>query len=112
LGAVPNETIDVSVTNTGGDEALMLYVQLVPLFKQAGWKVNDNLTTHLDFSISGVGIMVPKSLELPGGQTGRLTPALMALQAAFKAAGLDAVFMKSMRSDEVIEIVLGAKPTP
>jgi hypothetical protein len=114
LRVVRGETVDLSATSTGGDDALTLCEQLKPLFKKGGWTLlhPDNITTHLDFSISGVVIMAPKSLETPDGALINVTPVLAALQAAFRAVDLDATFTRTTRTDGIAEVVIGAKPIP
>ena len=94
--------------------------QLIPLFKEAQWKIPEGvgISNHLDVQVTGIGILVPGP---PGTDPSKdshpsmfqLTPTLATLRAAFKAAGFEVQFINWYpRPDNVPELVIGSKPEP
>lgn len=108
LKSLSNQKIVVSVSG-GTDEAQQFARQLRSLFTQSGWQSGD-WPVHLDFSNSGILVMIPKSLMMPDGKTFKVTPALRSVMAAFAAVEINLVKFPSTRGDDMIEVVVGANP--
>src|SRR5205814_3276241 len=87
-----SEAIKLGFTSSGGDEAFNLARQLVPLFKEAVWKVINeaSLSNIMDMQLSGVMIMarVPENTDMSKPVSISLTPTLDTLRAAFAAIGI------------------------
>ncbi|HTU44426.1 MAG TPA: hypothetical protein VMF91_05160 [Bryobacteraceae bacterium] len=115
----PGGTSDFGTTIGGGDEAANFAKQLLPLFRQAGWKAPEDIsgtTNHLDIQVVGIGILTPGT-ETPDHRAAtpyvRLTPALMALRDAFRSVGMEAQFIAwHPKTGDVPEVVIGSKPQP
>lgn len=122
LKTLPNGAINLGHTAGGGDEGFNLLKQLMPLFKEAGWKTPESTsgtTNHMDIQVIGVGILVPgppgtdPAKGVPPNSFIQLTPTLTTLRAAFKAVGIDVKFINWYpREDNIPELVIGSKPEP
>jgi hypothetical protein len=119
LSKFPNTALNLGWTAGGADESFNLLQQLIPLFKQAHWKVPETtqqVNNHLDIQVIGVALLIPG----PEGSDPskpeptvllRLTPDQTALQAALRAANMDLKFLRWYHTaDGVPELVVGSKP--
>jgi hypothetical protein len=121
LGKSPNTSIKLGWTSGGGDECFKFLQQLMPLFKQAHWKVPElttEVSNHLDIQVTGIALLLPgpegADVRKPEPATiVHLTPAQTTLQAAFKAVGIDLQFQRWFHTaDGIPELVIGSKPDP
>lgn len=121
LSKLPFTTLRLGWTSGGGDEGFRLLQQLMPLFKQAHWKVpetTNEVSNHFDIQVTGIALLIPgpegsdpKKPE-PAAQV-QLNPEQTALQSAFRAAGMELQFQRWFHTaDGVPELVVGSKPTP
>jgi len=121
LSTLPDTALKLGHTAGGGDEGFNLLQQLMPLFRQAHWKVpatTSEVNSHLDVQVIGIALLIPG----PEGSDPRkpeptamiqLNPEQAALQAAFKAAGMNLQFQRWFHTaDGVSELVVGSKPNP
>jgi hypothetical protein len=121
LKIAPDGKINFGYTSAGGDECFNFLKQLLPLFKEAGWKIPEKIagvTNHFDIQVIGIGVLIPDSrntdrtIPPPPGML-PLTPVDTALQAAFRAVGMDVQFINWYSTpDERPELVIGSKPNP
>jgi hypothetical protein len=121
LSKLSDTTLKLGYTAGGGDEGFNLLKQLMPLFKQAHWNTPDQTTAvanHLEIQVIGIGLLIPGA---PGTDPRkkeptrliRVNPVEAALQAAFKAVGMDLQFINWFPStDGTPELVVGSKPEP
>src|ERR1700674_3340983 len=62
LSKLPNGALKLGHTAGGGDEGFNLLQQLMPLFKQAHWKVPERtqeVTNHIDIQVTGIALLIP-----------------------------------------------------
>ena len=121
LSKLPNTALKLGWTAGGGDESFKLLQQLMPLFRQAHWKVpetTNEVSNHFDIQVTGIALLIPG----PEGSDPKkpepiamiqLNPAQATLQAAFKAVGMDLQFQRWFHTAEGMpELVVGSKPNP
>lgn len=119
LNKLPNTPLKFGWTQGGGDEGFKFLQQLMPLFKQAQWKVPEStneVSNHLDIQVTGIALLIPG----PEGSDPKrpqpteviqLNPAQAVLQSAFRAIGIDLEFQRWFHTaDGVPELVIGSKP--
>lgn len=118
LRTLPNGIVDFGYTSAGGDEAFNFAKQFLPLFKQVNWKVRNeaSISNHLDVQVIGVGIFTsvpagPNPSIPPSGYI-KLTPAMEALQKAFRAVGIEPQFTSWFPGKTASEVIIGSKPEP
>jgi putative heme iron utilization protein len=119
LKAFPNGEVKFGTTVGGADEAMSLAKQLLPLFKQAGWKAPEDasgMVQHGDLLVTGIGIVIWPTSVSPSSEKGFerffMTPLLTTLKGAFEAAGQQVTFVKSPYKTSDVEVVVGSKPEP
>ncbi len=120
LRTLPNGAIKLGHTSGGGDEALNFLKQLMPLFKEAGWKIPETtagVSYRFDVQVIGIGILVPgpkgtdPRIPLRAGSLIKLTPVENTLRTAFKVVGMDVKFINWYPSEDGLpELVVGSKP--
>jgi hypothetical protein len=121
LSRLPNTVLKLGWTAGGGDEGFKLLQQLMPLFRQARWKVpeaTNEVSNHFDIQVTGIALLIPgpegSDVRKPEPTTMiQLNPAQTTLQAAFKTVGIDLQFQRWFHTeDSVPELVIGSKPNP
>jgi hypothetical protein len=118
LKTLPNGVIRFGWTMAGGDESFSFLSQLVPLFKEAGWTVQNEgkgIDEHLEIQVIGIGILI-KAAEVQPPATQAvipLTPTLVAIRDAFAGVDMEVQFLAwPNANNDVPEIVVGSKPIP
>lgn len=116
LKEMPNGTVRIGHTSGSADEGILLAQQILPLFKEAGWVAPgpSGMTQRLDIQVTGIGVLIRQApnLHIPAGQV-RLTPVLLALQKAFRGAGMEIQFIDyHPENDDIPEVIVGSKPEP
>lgn len=121
LSKLPNTTLKLGWTIGGGDEGFKLLQQLMPLFKQAHWKVpetTNGVSNHFDIQVTGIALLIPgpEGSDLKKTEPTvmiQLNPEQAILQSAFRSAGMDLQFQRWFHTaDGVPELVVGSKPNP
>jgi hypothetical protein len=114
--------IKFGYTNAGGDEGFTFLKQLLPLFKEARWKIPEgkmaDLSNHLDIQVIGVGILVPDPRNtdqtlVPQPSMLSLSSVEVALRGAFRSVGIEVQFINWYATPDMRpELVIGSKPNP
>ncbi len=120
LRVLPNGSVQFGYTSAGGDEALNFAKQLMALFKEARWTIENEakITNHLEVQVIGLGILT-RGLPTPNSETPpppsfiALTPTTATLRSAFRSVEIEPQFINYHPAPgDTPEVVVGSKPQP
>jgi DNA repair exonuclease SbcCD ATPase subunit len=113
LKKLPKQTIDLGFIGGPADDSFDFTVQLLGLFKEAGWTVRNerNIEHFMDLQFAGIGLFINGPQAEPGTRIPvETTPIMVVLQAAFKTLGMDLEFVNWPPQDkEFVRVVVGTK---
>jgi multidrug efflux pump subunit AcrA (membrane-fusion protein) len=114
LKKLPKQTIEFGYIGGPADDSFDFTMELIALFKEAGWTVrNERSVNHfMDIQFVGIGLFMNGPQAEPGTRIPiETTPIMVVLQAAVKTLGMDLEFVNWPPQDkEFVRVVVGIKP--